>query len=401
MSLIKSKENLNQYLLVAFSFFFPLSVFMGNLILSLIVFLWFFSGSLKSKIKEVFQNRLAILSIIFFSVHVLGLFWTEDLEWGLKIVKKMIDFLIFLPILTTITRKDWIHRYIYAFLLAMFISEVLSYLVWFEIVPPFHTALVDNPVPTMSHISYNPFLTIAIYLMIFLTYFSKNISMPLKIILSTMLIPFTITMFITNGRGGQIMFFVMITLTMLQIFGYKNIKAYLMIFLILPTIFIGAYSLSEGFQNRVDQTKHNLEIFYKDDFTDSSVGQRLTWLGNSVQIIKENPIFGVGTGDFPKEYERIHQELTPNSKITVNPHNMYILVLTQTGLIGLISLLSIFVYQIRFAIRSNDIIQQKLGIVLPVLFIVIMFSESYLLGHFTTTLFIFLSSFLYKNFEKN
>jgi len=36
---------------------------------------------------------------------------------------------------------------------------------------------------------------------------------------------------------------------------------------------------------------------------------------------------------------------------------------------------------------------------LPLLFLVIMWSDAYLLGHYTTTLFIFMSSFLYKTYE--
>ena len=41
------------------------------------------------------------------------------------------------------------------------------------------------------------------------------------------------------------------------------------------------------------------------------------------------------------------------------------------------------------------------GFALPLLFLVIMWSDSYLLGHFTGLLFIFFSSFLYKYFEES
>jgi O-antigen ligase len=124
-------------------------------------------------------------------------------------------------------------------------------------------------------------------------------------------------------------------------------------------------------------------------------------------LIKENPIIGVGTGDFPLEYKKINQIKTPimfsmgGMQTTTNPHNMYILIFSQLGLIGLISMLSIFYFQIKLSINSSNRFIRDVGITLPLLFLVIMWSDSYLLGHYTTLVFIFFSSFLYKDFEKN
>ena len=115
----------------------------------------------------------------------------------------------------------------------------------------------------------------------------------------------------------------------------------------------------------------------------------------------QNPILGIGTGDFPTEYTKINKLNTPQVVSTRNPHNMYILILMQLGFSGLVSFLLIFYYQIKFAINSKSQFQRDVGIALPLLFLLIMFSESYLLGHYTSLLFIFFSSFLCKDFEKS
>jgi O-antigen ligase len=86
--------------------------------------------------------------------------------------------------------------------------------------------------------------------------------------------------------------------------------------------------------------------------------------------------------------------------LTVNPHNMYVLITAQLGLLGLASMLLIFYHQLKFSLSSKINIVRDLGVVLPLLFLVIMWSDSYLLGHYTTILFVFFSSFLYKDFEK-
>ena len=80
---------------------------------------------------------------------------------------------------------------------------------------------------------------------------------------------------------------------------------------------------------------------------------------------------------------------------------MYTLVLVQLGLLGLISLLSIFYYQIKLSFSSSNKFIRDTALTLPLLFLVIMFSDSYLLGHYTTLMYVFFSSFLYQDFEKS
>ena len=133
----------------------------------------------------------------------------------------------------------------------------------------------------------------------------------------------------------------------------------------------------------------------------NSIGLRLTFAINSWDVIKENPIIGIGTGDFPSEYKKINKINTSHMLSTTNPHNMYTLIAMQLGLIGLVSMLSIFYYQIKLSFYSSNRFIKDLGIALPLMFLVIMWSDSYLLGHYTTLVFVFFSSFLYKDFEKS
>ena len=133
----------------------------------------------------------------------------------------------------------------------------------------------------------------------------------------------------------------------------------------------------------------------------SSVGLRLSFTINSWEMIRRSPFIGVGTGDFRSEYKKINQINTPQFPNTTNPHNMYTLITMQLGLVGLISMLSIFYYQIKLSLYSSNRFFKDVGLALPLAFLVIMWSDSYLLGHFTTLVFVFFSSFLYKDFEKS
>jgi len=403
--MIKAQTNFDldktyQYLLIALAFVFPLTVAGANLIIGIIVLLWMFSGSYQIKFNQIISNKLAIFSMLFFSLHVVGLLWTEDLEWGLVIVKKMWYFLLLLPILLTITKKEYIKHYILAFILAMTLTELLSYLVWFEIIGPLHKATVGNPTPTMSHISYNPYLTFGIYLISYELLCNKSLSTISKYFYAFFALTMSINMFITGGRAGQVMYFAMITILIFQYYNPKRIKAAILTMIIVPSIFMSAYSMSTQFNDRVNEAIDNISSYNGEGKKDTSVGQRITYTINSFKIIQQHPLLGVGTGDFPSEYKKVHMQNTPDVGLTIHPHNMYILTAVQLGLLGLASMLLIFYQQLKFALSSKVGIVKDLGVILPMLFLVIMWSDSYLLGHYTTLLFIFFSSFLYKDFEK-
>ena len=214
-------------------------------------------------------------------------------------------------------------------------------------------------------------------------------------------ISMTINMFITGGRAGQVAFFVVLSILIFQIFDKQRIKSLLIILIMIPSIFISAYQFSDLFQERVDlAVKQTLRHSLIGHNQNQSVGLRLNFIQNSFEVIKKNPIIGIGTGDFPIEYAKINKINTPDMPNTTNPHNMYILVTMQLGLIGLISMLSIFYYQIKLSFYTSNGFLKDAGIALPLMFLVIMLSDSYILGHFTTLLFVFFSSFLYKDFEK-
>ncbi|WP_088437454.1 O-antigen ligase family protein [Sulfurospirillum diekertiae] len=169
-----------------------------------------------------------------------------------------------------------------------------------------------------------------------------------------------------------------------------------MILIVLPTIFFIAYSSSTLFNTRIHEGLNDIHMIDKNPNT--SVGLRMTFAMNTLQIIKTNPIFGVGTGDFPNEYEKVNMKRSPSALPTVNPHNMYLLVLAQTGIVGLLLLLSIFYIQIQSFFKSNDSLA-PLRLALPLLFLTIMLSDSYLLGHHTALLFVYFSAILYKDFS--
>jgi O-antigen ligase len=388
-----------QFLLIALAFLLPLTVFGANLLIVMICVLWLVTGDYKRKLNIITSSRILLASIAFFMLHVVGLLWTDDLSWGLHIVHKMWYFFALFPILFTIVKKDYIKYYIAGFLIAISITEVLSYLVWFEYIPQFKNATVRNPTPFMSHISYNPILTFAIYLVLHEVFFNKKLGRLKFFSYSFFAMTMSFNMFITGGRAGQVMYFVMLAILIFQFFNNEKIKSLIAISILIPGIFFTAYQSSELFKIRVNSAIHDVITYELNSNT--SVGKRINYTLNSWDIVKKNPLIGVGTGDFPAEFKKNSIENPRRHETSAqNPHNMYSLVSVQLGALGIVSFLLIFYYQIKQSYNSSSRFIRDVGMTLPLLFLVIMVAESYLLGHYTTLMYVFFSSFLYNDFEE-
>ena len=100
-------EKTYQYLLIALAFLMPLTVSGANTIIVIICFLWLFSGDYKSKYNQIMSSKLMIASIVFYFIHVIGMLWTQDFQWGLHILHKMWYFLLLWPVLFTIVNKEY------------------------------------------------------------------------------------------------------------------------------------------------------------------------------------------------------------------------------------------------------------------------------------------------------
>ena len=394
-----SIDNINSYLLMLTAFFLPLTVFGGNLFAVLIFLLWLVKADFKTDFYRLKDNKLVIAVLLYLLVHVVALLWTADIESGLWTLKKQLKFL-FIPIFMLFVKREHVKYYILAFLASMSLSEIWSYGIFFQLLPLYGGATLIDPIPLMSHITYNPFLAIAIYLLSYYVLFDHSINRSKKVIYSFFIITMSINMFITGGRAGQVMYFAMLVVLIFQYFpknAFKASSASLFVLVITSSTF---YLNSKIFSDRVDLAVTELSD-YK-NHTHSSTGMRISSAINSWSIIKEHPVIGVGTGDYKNEFIKasIKNNLKLEDKLVIhNPHNMYVLILVQFGLLGLAAILYLFYAQIKIAINSNEEFVKKIGIALPLLYLLIMLSDSYLMVHMTGLLFIFISSFVYKDYE--
>jgi O-antigen ligase len=98
----------------------------------------------------------------------------------------------------------------------------------------------------------------------------------------------------------------------------------------------GTFLASPNFANRLSGIVTGLQGSHEDAAA-SSAGARMRFYRGSLVVIGRHPIFGTGTGSFTHVYN--DQAAIDNNAVTSNPHNEYLMIGVQTGIVGVGALL--------------------------------------------------------------
>lgn len=127
------------------------------------------------------------------------------------------------------------------------------------------------------------------------------------------------------------------------------------------------------------------------DANGSSVFQRIEYIKASLNIIKKNPVFGVGTGDiddvFANYYEETNSKLLPEYRF--RSHNQYLAITIAFGVIGLLWYLFSLIYPL--SVKRN---RNYLYLMFLLIMLLSMLTEDTLETQIGVTLFAFFNSFL-------
>lgn len=386
----------NSHLLTALVFSVPIATAASNIFAALMLIGWLARADFGNDWRRIRESRFALAAACFFALHVFGMLWTENVGDGWAQVRKEWKFLL-VPVFIACAQRQHVERYLTAFIGALAVAVAISFAIYFELVPPINKATVDNPVPFATHVVYGPLLALGIYLLGGRVLFGRVLSVWQRGLLAALLAAMCANLFITDGRAGHVAFFVLAVVLCYQYAGLSLKSVTLAAVAVLGT-FAVAYFGNDDFRHRTVAAVTG--DAHRGGRYDVSVDERNAYLRNGWQVIRDHPLVGVGSGDLADEMARRHEENQSNLRLRRNPHNMYILMAGQFGVLGLASLLWIFVAQIRAALarRENDVVA-RFGLALPIVFFVLCFAESYLAVHATSLLFCVFSAFLYEGHE--
>jgi len=170
----------------------------------------------------------------------------------------------------------------------------------------------------------------------------KKIKIKYVICISVVVLLFLV---FTNERSPTFMFIS----TMLIFIFFSNIKTYLKTFLFfaIPLFLLLLINYNGQLKNRfVNQTKAHITTnnYWSPHFL------------TAIEIFKSNKIFGNGIKTFRIECQKeIYDKIKTkhiNKRCSTHPHNFYLEILSETGILGILILLSVNSYILTYLIKN-------------------------------------------------
>jgi O-antigen ligase len=152
---------------------------------------------------------------------------------------------------------------------------------------------------------------------------------------------------IAIGRSGYVALFVMTTA-----FIFIHLKEFSLVkktIISIAGLFIMSALLlnTQASKNRIDLAKQEY-IIGIDQAKETSIGYRLTFWKNTIEILPKYALLGTGTGGFEKAYaNQVEGRSGAAGVVTGDPHNQYLKILVENGILGLAVFLCILILLIQ------------------------------------------------------
>ena len=123
-------EQVYFYLLILIAISLPLSVYTTSMFICQLATNWVLEGRFGEKWKKLKGNRALQLFLLIFALHLVGLLWSDDLAYGLKILKIKLPLLALPVIIATSPSLDRprVHRILLLFSFAVSVASMASVL---------------------------------------------------------------------------------------------------------------------------------------------------------------------------------------------------------------------------------------------------------------------------------
>jgi len=290
--------------------------------------LWVLSGRFMDLPRILKRYPVAAWALLLYGCFMVGLSYGSATEKdAFSMVSKYRE-LFFIPVLisffTTERYRNWAWN---GFIVASAIILLISYLMDFGVL-----ALNANGDACLkSRITHSLFIAFFAFFCAHRIYDDKRHA---KLYLTLLVLCIYNLFFVVEGRTGQLIVVALVLLFARQRLTIKGGVITVLVTAVLLALFINFSDKAERISEGVANTQAYLQPVPEQ--TDSSMGQRYTFWNYSLKLMAEKPLLGHGTGSFAKEYQRIaHGERI----MTHNPHNEFLMIGVQLGLLGLLSYL--------------------------------------------------------------
>jgi len=355
---------LRVWLLMGMAFLLPFKAKGINFFPAAYTLLWLISGSWKTSFKSLAFNKTSLLLVLFWLLHLIGMFWTSNVPDGLFDLEVKFSLLLF-PII--LIDQDFVNKVpVHQILKSFAFGTVSALLICFTI------ALFSPDAQRFYYTTFSAFMHpgyFAMYIcftvVIFLNDFVKEpkiLGMPSWANLVCIGIMVAGIILLASKLGLVLL---VIILLWFWFRNFKN-KSLRVINVILTLAFVAIiYAAFEVpfVHDRIYEMVNTLEPGYT---SLSSSGMRLQVWKATGELIRSNFLIGTGTGDIKDELIKryVAHGYSYVAHVRLNAHNQFLQSFAALGISGIFLLIAILVSGWRYAKKSgNSILIWLLAIV--------------------------------------
>lgn len=370
----------------------PVSIALDNVLLAVALLAWLAGLQYRDKLQQAWINPVYRAALLLFVLLLAGTLYGKPAPGDAKLyLLKYLD-LALIPVLgwafiSASSREHGLRLLACGLALVLLISCAIK----IGLIPPnpWLRGTAESPFVFKFRLTHNILMGFAAFLFAWLACAASTRSSRLVWSVLGALTVANITLMVEGATG----YILLITLALL--FGWQRARFRGIAAAIAAALMVvAALSVVPGpFQTRVKEIFFELKQESADRPASTSTGYRMEFYRNTLTLIEKQPVLGYGTGGFPAAYA----ELVKNSgqKLSRNPHNEFMLITVQTGLIGLAAFVWLLWQQWRLAPQLPTPIERGLAQGLVVMMGIICMLNSALLDHTEGLLYAWLTALLY------
>jgi O-antigen ligase len=319
-----------------------LSTSLAIILSGLLGLLWLLSAQFRVLPGTLKKNPIAAWSLLVFFCFIVGTGYSSvPYHEAFSILMKYRE-LLFIPVLcsflTTERYRCWAWR-------AVVIASVLTLLISY---------LMDNGILAIkiggpsfkSRITHSIFISFFAFFCAHKAYDGQRYA---KLYWILFLLCMYNLFFIVEGRTGQLIAVLLVLLFGVQRFAKQVLLPTVLVMAVLFALFLTFSDKATRINEGLAGTQAYLQSH--PEKTEASMGFRFAYWKYSLKLIAEKPLLGHGTGSFEKEFQRV---ASSESFVTKNPHNEFLMMGVQLGLLGLSVYLGFLASQYHYARKLPD-----------------------------------------------
>ena len=313
-------ERLGEISLVLIGFTIPLSnALCTGVFPALAVMAWLMMRGWRGVPTLLRENRVALLCVALFAwLGVAAIYGGGSEAFGIwKKYRELALVIIYMGLTVTLPNRQ---RAVTALAIGLLVAMQVSFMQAAGMLPMKH----GNPVLSSSLTQGALMAWLAFWL---LHYHRKT---GLKGILALLVLVLANLFFLVDSSTG-----VVLVLALGLLFGLQTLRRAKLAVMAggLLAVVAFAFAVSPMFRTATQEDVKAVQEMLNGKTTFTPTGERLQFYRNSLTLFSQAPVFGHGTGRFHEKYAE-HVAGT-KQVVTSNPHNEYLMVGVQSGLVGL------------------------------------------------------------------